>query len=556
MQNVLFSGGFKVKYKNYLFIAFIVLFFIILFNPIINGADEPSQLQEKLYKWFEIANPFYMEKYNIVLYSEKIMHDYYNENNFKPVWVTDTGVKKIARDFIDILQDSRKEGFFPGEYNLDVIKHLILHEEKLEDLTFIDLLLTNTFFIYTSDKISGRLSLDKQERVWVKENDKIDLKNLLSKVIKKNDIYQINNIVPRLPEYKYLKEMLGQYRKISEDGGWPSLEKDVILEPGDSGKQVEILYKRLKKEPGQLVELKEQDQQDFDRKLQRAVFNFQQRYGLVLTGKVDEDTRKTLNLSSSDIVDKIVINLERLRYLNQNPQGPYIIVNIPEFKLSFIENGERIWGERVVVGTRERKTPTFSTEITGLHFNPRWYIPHSIAVKDFLPRQKEDSSYFDEKHIRVYKKNNSRFYEVAPESLDWQELNKENFDYYLWQDSGPWNALGNVIFRSPNDQHIYIHDTPDKYLFNYRVRTNSSGCVRVQNALKMAEYIVENFMNISKEDMDKILESKEEVQISLEKKIPLHFMYLTVWANKDKELRILRDIYDKDEKIKKHYFGS
>ncbi len=552
-----------MEYQSSLSMKILLFLLIIFLNIQICGAEEFSYLQENLYKWFQIDDPYYLEEYNTILYSGKMLSDVYKNNNYEPLWITDMGVKRVTRDFIAVLQKAGIEGLFPGEYNLSLIKYCLLQVtgeennsqiDKINTFIHTELLLTDAFFIYASDVINGRLSADKRERVWVKENDKIDLKTLLTKVIRENDIDQLDNPVSRLPEYKYLKTMLARYREIEEKGSWPVLESNVALEMGDSGKEVEILHKRLEGEPGKLADFGEKDRQIFDRELQKAIFNFQKRYGLVLTGKVDKDTRKALKLSSGEIVDKIIINLERLRHLNQDPRGTYVIVNIPEFKLEFIEKGERMWEEKVIVGTLKRKTPVFSTRITGLLFNPRWYIPHSIAVKDFLPRLKEDLSYLEKKNIRIYEENNGSFQEISPESVDWEKIDKDNFDYYLWQDSGPGNALGKVIFRSPNEKHIYIHDTSKKYLFNYHVRTHSSGCVRVQNALKIAEYFVENYTGNSREDMEEVLAEGKEEQFILEKNIPLHFVYLTARANKEKEIRFSEDIYGKDAEMKKLFF--
>lgn len=555
-----------MRFKNYLFIILLVLFVMLVNLEFATANMFSSNSQEIMYKWFQNNNSFFLQQQNITLYSGEIMYKYYKKNDFHPVWIIEKGIKRVGQDFINVLEKSRQEGLFPYEYNLSTIKSLILQskgsgesEKKRKKRVMVDLLLTDAFFIYISDMMEGRLDISGKKRIWVKGKDRVDYKNILTSLIQKNDISIIRKVIksfsPRFQEYKYLKEKLAEYRNIVKSGGWPILQGDKVLKSGDTGKQVKNLRERLQKEPGQQLDLTGQSTAKFDEKLQRAVFNFQKRYGLILTGKVDKETRAALNLTAHDIANKIVINLERLRWLSQDPGQSYVIVNIPEFKLRFVEKGKRKREERVIVGTKDRKTSELSTEITGIVFNPRWYIPHSIAIKDFLPRQKRDNSYLKGKNIRVYEKNNSHYNEIEIDSVEWEEINKENFNYYLWQESGPWNSLGDVIFQSPNDKHIYIHDTPDKYLFSHNVRSYSSGCVRIQNALEMAKYFVKNYTEMKAEDVERIIKKGREVDIPLKKEIPLHFVYMTTWINDYKKIKISRDIYNKDEKIEDLYFS-
>lgn len=555
------------KEINYSVIMVLVLCSVVVLSSKVSMSKGNLKLQQHLYIWFQIEEPFYLDNYNITLKSEEIMKDYYSSSGFQPGWVNEEGLKNAANQFIHTLGDAENEGLIPGEYHIKTIRELAdrinsdgftYDESRWRQLIIIDLLLTDAFFIYTSDRINGRLDKESRKRVWVKNSRGINFNSLLGNIIENDDITLLEETFAkkyRVIEYNYLKEMLVQYRIIKESGGWPSINIEGVIEEGDSGSQIELIYERLRKEPALETNLSGQTQEKFDGRLKAAVFEFQNRFGLPRTGKIDEKTRDTLNLPVEEIINKIIINIERLRWL-QDTEDTLLIVNIPDFKLSFRKNGERQWEKKVIVGKTNRETPVFNTEIRGVMFNPRWYIPRSIAVDDFLPRQKRDQSYLEERNIRIYEEDNSSFHEVDPEEINWQKMNGKKFDYYLWQDAGPWNSLGKVIFRSPNSYHVYLHDTPEKHLFDTEIRTHSSGCVRVQNALEMAEFFVENYTVRSLGDMKKILNSGKEKEIYLTKKIPVYFLYVTAWINKNGEFRFLEDVYSKDKELENQYFNQ
>lgn len=489
------------KHYSLIFLLMLLFFFLILPDNI--KAAEQTAVQKALREWFQTETPYHLQDLMIDFHSGELLQNYYQERDYKPGWVNDTGAKNLAGQFVEKLKSSEEEGLFPHEYNLPVIEDLIEdgHKEinSLETLTAVELLLTDSFFIYISDLINGRINKEKGERVWVQETENLDLIKLLQQITRHEDLSylqaEVSRISPRQPQYEMLKEKLAELREVRDSDQYSI--SDLIREENED-----------------------------------LVPSFQQ------------------------MIDKIIINMERLRWINQDPTKTHIIVNVPEFRLGFYRGGKVVREERVIVGTRNRETPFLSTAITGLVFNPRWYIPHSIAVKDFLPEIKEDIDYLDKKNVRVYERDGNKFEEKEPESINWKEIDEDDFDYYLWQDSGPWNALGDVIFQSPNSEHIFIHDTPDKSLFDHKIRTYSSGCVRVNNALKLAEYVVDDYTVKTVADMERVLANKKEVTLHLTERIPLHFVYFTLKVDRNEKLRILPDIYQRDPELKELYFKA
>ena len=550
--------------------GFVLIVFFSIF--LMSGPAEANQqyysVQNHLVRWFEFKeDPFLIDDIEVNLKSKQKLDGFYRQRSFDPIWTTDEGLEDFSRDFIELLKKSSEKGLFPAEYYVEEIDLLISELFNTNDdyykaqlLTRLDLMLTDSFFVYLTDILSGRIDREEEKRVWLKDDLNINLKKILNEVYVEQDIENIfpinENLDIRIPEYKIILENLSLYQQAQNGGGWSNISGGDILRSGDRGERVKQLRERLQNEPGQWLSLESDNPDYFDQELQRAVFNFQQKHGLLLTGQVGENTLQALNKTAEEIIKTMKINLERIRWLYQNAQETYIIANSPSFSMQFVHRGEEVTRERTIIGKKNRPTPVFSSYITSIVFNPRWYIPESIAVNDYLPHVKEDISYLEERNVKVYQETDSGFQEVNPEEIDWEEQYENELEYYFWQEAGPWNALGDVIFQSPNNYHVYMHDTPEQYLFENQIRSFSSGCVRVQNAINLAEYFVEHFAEQEWEEIQEIRNENNETVINLQERIPLHFTYFSVWVSAGDQIRIYDDVYEKDEYLKEIYFNQ
>ena len=430
----------------------------------------------------------------------------------------------------------------------------------------LELFLTDAFFVYISDIYAGRINPHSNQREWIKKRSEIDYISILNKVLYDSDLKEvIQNSNPQSPKFKGLLKILNQYQEVNKNFKNKDAEEISFIEklkehlpfiPGDINIKIKEIRNRLQLEPGISINLKGNNTYYFDEDLAETLKIIQQRYNLNPTGKIDYQTLEKLNEPLDNLIKKIKINIERWRWLPRDLGDDYVLVNLPDFTMKVFEDNNLEMKMKTVIGKDARQTPVFSDRITHLVFNPRWYVPRSIAVEDHLPQVKEDISFFEEQNMRVYQRTADGFKEINPENVDWQEITKDNFDYYFWQDAGPWNALGRVVFRSPATNNIYLHDTPAKYLFNKEVRSFSSGCVRLEDAFKFAEYLLQENKEWDKDRINSFTRDGYEKTVFLSDPINLHLVYWTVWVDENGQFQSRNDIYERDLELINVFFNS
>ncbi len=280
--------------------------------------------------------------------------------------------------------------------------------------------------------------------------------------------------------------------------------------------------------------------QTFDKALDAAVRAFQKKNSLKVDGIVGSGTRKALNGDGVDIRKRLLVNMERWRWMPPDLGDTYVWANVPDYRFYYVKNGKIIHTERVVVGKYQNQTATFSDEMEEIVFNPRWNVPQSI--KD---RELRSASALIRQGLRV--KKGGRY--IDPASVDWSTANMAR--YHIYQPSGPRNALGKLKFLFPNKHAIYMHDTPSKSLFNRTARAYSHGCVRVRDPQRFAEVILAQDQGISRSQIRSRISGGKRNSVFLKKKLPVHITYFTARADGDdpSEIRVLRDIYRHDNRI-------
>ena len=240
---------------------------------------------------------------------------------------------------------------------------------------------------------------------------------------------------------------------------------------------------------------------------------------------------------------KIALNMERLRWLPAANSNRFIIVNAPSERLWAVEDGKVAFEMPVIVGSKERPTLSFITNIMGVRFNPTWTIPPTIKEKDIWPSLKNDPKFLTTKGIELYEDNIT----LDPSIIDWHQMSRlELHRFRMVQMPGPTNPLGRIRILMPNKHAIFLHDTSQRALFTNGDRSTSSGCVRLSEPERMARFILEDW---SDKDIDKALKKNKTKDILIEHKIPVFLVYYTAWIGKYHQIVYGEDVYGYDKKL-------
>ena len=229
----------------------------------------------------------------------------------------------------------------------------------------------------------------------------------------------------------------------------------------------------------------------FDERVENLVKQVQRAYGLKDDGIAGKQLYVNLSASSKLKRQALVDWSNKVQEIQteakSNGFDKIIIVNIPTFTLKAMDlsTGEVVLESPVIIGKTTRKTPLFTTNITGIKYNPTWTPPPGIMKADILPRLGKEDDTWIQKHGLIIKNKDGD--EIDPVNLtrdDWR-----TGEYKISQPAGDDNALGLLKFETDNAENIYLHDTNSRKLFDRNERNLSSGCIRVQKWKDLAGFV-------------------------------------------------------------------
>jgi murein L,D-transpeptidase YcbB/YkuD len=492
------------------------------------------------------------------IHAKAALAPFYEARGYRPAWTDPRGPKNQVLELMGAIGAAGDEGLNPEGYHFAAISQNL---ERLRDghgsdggadpgiLVDLELLLTDAFLIYAGHLLSGRVNPETIDPEWLANQRGADLTMVLEQALSDDRVAgALHGLMPGHAGYAMLRDALKTYRRIEASGGWASVSDGPKMTKGQRGDRVVELRKRLSA-TGDLEDGESPDGQDFDRVLEKAVRRFQARHGLGVDGVVGRDTLSALNVAAEDRLRQIQVNLERWRWLPKDLGNRYVLVNLADFKLEVVEPGRKVMDMRIIVGRNFRRSPVFSGRMTYLVLNPSWHVPHKIAKLDKLPLIKKDPGYLSREHFRVFEGWGAETREIDLATIDWSKVTRGNFRYRLRQDPGPWNALGRIKFMFPNEFGVYIHDTPARELFNRTVRTFSSGCIRIEKPVQLAEYLLSGDPKWSGEAISGALETGQDQTVRLPASIPVHLLYWTAWVDPSGSVQFRKDVYERDRRV-------
>jgi murein L,D-transpeptidase YcbB/YkuD len=413
----------------------------------------------------------------------------------------------------------------------------------------LELRATDAFLMLASHLVAGRTNPESLRSEWVAiRRDANPVRRLQEAIETGNVTATLARLSPAYTGYDRLLEARKVYQDIASSGGWPTVSDGEKLERDMAGDRVGMLRRRLVA-TGDLAQAFAAGEA-FDGPVEEAVLRFQRRHGLDADGVVGPATLAALNVSASDRVRMIDVNLERWRWLPQDLGRRYILVNIANFEMDLIEDGKVTLNMRAVVGRPYRRTPVFSDTMTYLVLNPRWNVPRNIATQDILPKLRADPNYMANQNMKLFQGSGAEQRELSQQDVDWNQVTAREFRYYLRQEPGPYNALGRVKFMFPNAFDVYLHDSPARELFGRTERTFSSGCIRLERALDLAEHLLSQDQDWTRQQLDAALATGREQSITLRNPISVHILYWTAWVEEDGSVQFRNDIYNRDAPVR------
>lgn len=474
---------------------------------------------------------------------------FYKSRNFKSVWTDMDGVLPKARVLLAFLSQADDEGMNSADYLPSGLAgfndDLNNVESDLGLLAQFDINLTAMAVRYGQHASGGRIIPNRLSGYHDLAPPKLAGRKILSAIVKTDrpDNF-LASLQPRHKSYIAFKQALAALNPQATPQN-PHIATGGLIKPGRSDARIALIRKRLE-DSGMLSKAVENaetpvTQPDFyDLQLVAAIKEFQKSKRLSADGIIGRRTFAAFNGKKRvNRRNKLVMNMERLRWMPRYFGQKYVFVNQPAFKLEVMQNNRQVWQTKVVVGKPKNQTSFFIDEMETVVFNPYWGVPQSIITKEMLPRLQANPGYLDQRGFEVYNRKGRK---VSSSSIDWYNYGGSRVPFSVRQPPSGRNALGQIKFLFPNKHAIYLHDTPSKHLFKRSSRAFSHGCVRVKNPLRFAE----NVLGWSRSRIDDKIATGKNGSIRLKKKIPVYITYFTAWADQNGKVSYFGDIYGRD----------
>lgn len=495
-----------------------------------------------------------LQKYTVAMAHEtgiSALQRFYAGRDYQPVWLQPGSVSALHDIALDFIASAEAEGLDSHDYRLQQLQQMRLNQLSAipDELEFHT---TRALLLLAEDLRQGQLSASDVDPDWYIPQPSFDPVDFLLDALASNRFQQsLHDLSPKIPSYQLLKEALAKYRDlVARQVTWTRIPVVPVIRPNTSHPVIPLVRNRIKEAyhthgtAEYYLSAKHSDH--YDEELVNAIKSFQLQHGLNADGIIGKNTRQALNMAPAEKVRRLRLNMERLRWLPWNLEDRYLLVNIAGFQLAAVKQDQQVLNMRIIVGRNYRPTPSFSSYISHLILNPYWNIPASIAKEDLLPRQQLDPTFFASQGIKVYTGYDYSNPPVDPDAVDWPAITK-GFPYALRQDPGTKNALGVIKFMMPNPFSIFLHDTPGKSLFQKEIRTFSSGCVRLEQPMALAGFVMEGHR--TQRELTARIKTGRTATVSLSEPTPIYIVYLTAWVDGQRKIHYSPDTYGRDRRI-------
>jgi murein L,D-transpeptidase YcbB/YkuD len=507
---------------------------------------------------------------------------FYNDRDNELAWTRDGKPTNAAMALLQLFQDAAAKGLNPTDYDVDtagqgrwaprltrlatIAKAKDTSDAAQDAVAQFDVAMTISAMRYFEDLHVGRVNpqalnfdIDVPQK-----REAFDVATLLNnQVVDAENVAQVaESVEPVNPMYKATEQALAAYRELAMQQGaamsaalppLPSGAKPVGV--GGAYAAVPELWARLQLEGDAAADdAAAKGPQSYNADVAAAVKHYQGRHGLQDDGKLGQATIDSLNVPMSVRVQQLENSLERWRWLPDNYMQPRVMANLPEFMLRAYEADHTLAFKMKVIDGEAKgnhDTPMFVRLMRYVVFRPYWNLPPSIIKKEIVPHlEKSGLGYLAANDYQVYKNDGTVVTDFTVHDI-------EHLKYNVRQLPGPKNSLGLVKFLFPNSYDVYMHSTPELYLFGLYKRDRSHGCVRLQHADQMALWVLhgdqsdpdaENGWDADKVDLAMTGDMNNRTY-NLKTPLPVVIAYFTAMPDEDGTTHFFNDIYGYDKDL-------
>lgn len=476
---------------------------------------------------------------------------HYREPGIIPYWIGSTGLTAAGRALYEELARADRYGLDPERFELPVQS---LGTMSALDGVIAEVDLSISAVRYAWHARGGRVDAAALSR-WLDTSPGTVYAGDVFRAIARNNgdpVAGLRSFHPAHSQFELLRQAYLEARGDAAPRPLPLMQPGPRIAVGERHADVRLIRQRLGLELTDNSDL-------LDRTLMRRIRDYMTERGYDASSRaVDDGVREALNhaqppvrAANRELLDKLLVNMERWRTMPPNMGDFYVWNNLPEFQTRVVKNGEVIHQERIIVGKPNTQTPVFSDTMDHIIFQPEWGVPESIKLRQILPHMLGgDYGVLARRNMQI--RDGKRV--INPARIKWSKVDIRNVP--VIQGPGPGNPLGRMKFMFPNHHDVYMHDTNDKHLFNSTERSFSHGCIRVRNPERFAEVVLAEMEGWLPGDVERQLKNKSTTRVDLHKTLPVHNTYLTAWADADGTLIQFKDIYGHDKRYSEALSGK
>lgn len=511
----------------------------------------------------------------------------YQDRQYQPIWLEANGNWQTSpTTYADaIVERAYKEGLNPENYRIRAGNGSV-SGASLASIAQTELEVTDTIMDFIGDLRYGAVDPETVFPMFFAPDRSQDIAWLTQEFLSSRNLDDaFEELAPPMEEYAQLRAALAEYRVTAASGGWEHIPSGGLIKPGGVDTRIPLIRQRLQ----QLGKLEKDYEGLFGRVLGSNPFNndrneqpnyskvsenhvsqarenpewiyrydmepiikeFQRRRGAKVDGVIGPETIAELNVPIEERINQIRLSMEQWRWLPRDMGKKYVFVNTAGYYALAVENGDVKVRTPVIVGEAAHETPSFSSKIYNVKFYPDWTVPESITHRYLIKKIQNNPAVVQTLGYELY-------HNGTPVALDAATIaNLQNLSYPPYrfrQRPGSNNALGLVRFSVINDYAIYLHDTSNPDLFDANDRNFSSGCIRVEEKERMAQFLL-NPEGYSDAEVEAKFQVAGRTDLStqvipLKENVPVHIMYMTAWIDENGHVRFEGDVYGRDAKLK------